>query len=59
MLVMLGVALAFFAAQAAGQGAGLERRDDHLLVAPGPPGADRSCGRADIGAVEVETNALP
>ena len=58
MLMLLGMALAFIVAQAAGEGAGLERRDDDLLVAAGPPGADRSCGGTDIGAVEVETDAL-
>src|SRR3546814_627974 len=59
MLMLAGMALAFFRADAAGLGARFEGGDDHLLVGSRPACRDRARGHADIGAVEIEANALP
>lgn len=41
-----------------GFGAHLQHPFDDRLVAAGPPPRDRSGGRADIGAVQIEPDAL-
>ena len=58
MLVRARMLPAFLRAQPAGDGAGLKSRDQRLLIAAGAAGAERTCRQADVGAVEVQTNAL-
>lgn len=58
MLVHAGVAIAFLAAQAAGRCAGFQHTAYHLLVRTGPTGGNRSGGGANVGAIEIQANAL-
>lgn len=58
MLVTSCVTLAFRCTSAACRGAGLQHLAQHRFVRAGAAGCDRGRGRADVGAVEVETNAL-
>jgi hypothetical protein len=58
MFMMLSVPVAFIRAQAAGKGAGFEHRAEELFVGTGPPGRSRSGSEADVGAIQIEPNAL-
>jgi hypothetical protein len=58
MLMFVGVPFAFIRAQAAGEGAGFERRAEKFFVRACSPRPDRRRCEADVGAVEIETNAL-
>ena len=59
MLVLARMPLAFLAADTAGLRTCLQRGDDHLLVRPSPARSDRARSNADVGAVEIEADALP
>lgn len=56
--VTIRAARAFLAAEPAGLRAGLERQPKHELVAAGAPRAERVRGRAGVGAIEVQADAL-
>lgn len=58
MIVAAGVLLAFLRAETAGKSAGFEHRDDRLLVRPGSADRNRPCSNAQVGAVEIEADAL-
>lgn len=58
VLVVAGVRFALARALAAGLGARLQRRPDHADVSACAPGGDAPGGSADVGAVQVETDAL-
>jgi len=58
MLVHLGMLFALCGTGGAGLGAHLQHPFDHRLVAAGPAPRDRSGGRADIRAVQIEPDAL-
>jgi hypothetical protein len=58
MLVHGRVALAFLSASAASKLAQFERHTQHGLVAAGSTGGQCAGGRANIGAVQIESNAL-
>lgn len=59
MLVHVGVALALLGTERTSLRARLQGRDDYLFVAAGPAGADSARRQADVGAIEVEPDALP
>ncbi|WP_281827450.1 hypothetical protein [Jannaschia rubra] len=59
MLVLFGMTLALVAASAASFGAGLYRRPKNLDIGAGASGGHCSGCRTDIGAVEVQPDALP
>ena len=58
MFVAADVLLAFLRAETAGKSAGFEHRDDRLLVRPGSADRNRPCSNAQVGAVEIEADAL-
>ena len=58
MIVAAGVLLAFLRAETAGKSAGFVHRDDRLLVRPGSADRNRPCSNAQVGAVEIEADAL-
>lgn len=59
MLMRLRVFLALVCAKAAGQHAVFQRRADDLLIASRAARRDRPRCEANIGAIEVEADALP
>lgn len=59
VFVHLGMLAAFLPAGFAGRGTGLEDRADHRDVRTRAPACDGSRGGADVGAIEVEADALP
>ena len=59
VLVHARVPLAFLRTERASLGASLQSGENDLLVAAGPARANRTRGHADVGAVEVEADALP
>ena len=59
VLVHVGVSLAVFGASSARGTAGLEQLGDHGQVAARSATQDGSGGDADIGAVEIGTDAVP
>jgi hypothetical protein len=59
MLVVLRVPVAFVRAEAAGEGAGFEQRANEFFVGAGSARRNRSHGQAEVGAIEIKTNALP
>ena len=58
MLVMRGMQTAFVFAQLAGQAACLQRMGDQPVIRTGPARRDLARGLADVGAVQVEPDAL-
>ena len=58
MIVAAGVLLAFLRAETAGKSAGFQHRHYRLLVRPGSADRDRPRSNAQVGAVEVEADAL-
>ena len=58
MLMIAGMPLALLRAHAASLGASLQRHGDDLLVGARASRPQRARGNADIGAVEVEADAL-
>ena len=59
MPVHASMAFAFLGAERTSLRARLQRGDDHLLVASGPASSDAARSYADVGAVEVQPDALP
>ena len=59
MLVHAGMPLTFFAARAACLCTCFNGGYDHPFVAAGPASGDIARCEADLGAVEIEANALP
>ena len=59
VLVHAGVLLALLGADATRHDTGLHRSDDDLLVAAGSAGTDGAGREAQIGAIEVQSDALP
>lgn len=58
VIVAAGVLLAFLCTEAAGKSAGFQHRHEGLLVRPGSADRNRPRGNAQVGAVEIEANAL-
>jgi len=58
VLMPASVPLAFFRTDTARQGAGLDHSLEDLLVRPGPARGKHTCRLANIGAVEIEPDAL-
>jgi hypothetical protein len=58
MLVMRGVQAAFVFAQLAGQAACVQRMGDQPIIRTGPARRDLARRLADIGAVQIEPDAL-
>jgi hypothetical protein len=56
--VMAGVPGAFVGACTAGCGTGFKQATDRVLVGPFPPRQDAARDHANVGAIEIETNAL-
>jgi hypothetical protein len=54
-----GVLLTFLGADAARKRAGFDHRAEHFLIGSGPPRGERSGRVANVGAIEIEPNALP
>ncbi|MEO1819778.1 hypothetical protein [Pseudomonas sp.] len=59
VLVLLGVTLAFVAAPAARIIAGLDHCSKNLNIRSGAPGRHRSGCRTNVGAIEIQPDALP
>lgn len=59
MRVMAGMLVAFLGALMAGFGAGLDETAHDLGVVAGAAGSDAAGGAADVGAVEIQPDALP
>jgi hypothetical protein len=58
VLMHLGVLLTFLGTEATGGGAGVQHSSDHFFVRPGPTGGNSACDVADVGAVQVQPDAL-
>jgi hypothetical protein len=59
VLVLLGVTLAFFATPAARFTACLDHCSKNLNIRSGSPGRHRTGCRTDVGAIQVQPDALP
>jgi hypothetical protein len=58
VFVHLGVRLALVCAKPACCGAGVKHSADHLLIRSRPPGRDPARDVADVGAIQIEPDAL-
>jgi hypothetical protein len=58
MLVLVRVAVALLATQAAGKRAGFQHGQDAFLVSAGAPYGQRSGRLADVGAIKIQADAL-
>jgi len=58
VLVMGSMLFAFLRADPARQRACLDHRSQHVVVRTGAPGGERSRGRANVGTIQVQADAL-
>ena len=59
MLVMPCMLLAFLGADATCERTGFDHRTEHVLIGPRAARGERSGCTAHVGAIQVESNALP
>lgn len=59
MFMFARVLLAFFGAASTGERAEFERHTKHRLIAAGAASGECTCGVTHVGAIQIQTNALP